>query len=150
MQTKTHKIEKLNISLTPIYIPILADFARKLVLQATPINGGDKGYVLIDIPGVTEVTYEDLAEEHDIFFWYRTVDSSVKPSLSNQRVIGLLDLILELLPVDDKDAERIRQLARVIVITEAPVLKEFLAWCKSVHEDRYPTTEEAMEYLRNF
>ena len=147
---KTHKIEKLNIGLTPIYIPILADFARKLVLQATPINGGDKGYVLIDIPGVTEVTYEDLAEDHGIFFWYRTVDSSVKPSLSNQNVFGLHDLVISLLPIDDSDSEHTRRLARVIAITEAPVLKEFLSWCKSVHEHRYPTTEEAMEYLLNF
>ena len=147
---KTHKIERLNSEQAPEYVVTLAQFSKKLILQAIPLGKVEPGYVLIDIPGVTEVTYEDFAEEYGIFFWYRTVDRSVKPSLSNQHVMSLYDLVLELLPVDDKDSDRIRQLARVIAITETPVLKEFLAWCKSVHEHSYPTTEEAMEYLLNF
>ena len=149
MQTKTHKIEQLTEKV-PEYLATLVKCSKKLVLQATPLEGGEMEYILIDIPGVTQVTYEDFAEERGIFFWYRTVDNSTKPSLSNQQVISLHDLILGLLPIDDKYSDRIRQLARVIAITDAPVLKEFLSWCKSVHEHRYPTTEEAMEYLLNF
>ncbi len=147
---KTHKIERLNPEQVPEYLITLAQFSKKLVLRAIPLGKVEPEYVLIDIPGVTEVTYEDFAEENGIFFWYRTVDNSAKPSLSNQQVISLHDLILGLLPIDDKYSDRIRQLARVIAITEAPVLKEFLSWCKSAHEHRYPTTEEAMEYLLNF
>ena len=146
---KTHKIEKLTEQV-PEYLATLVKCSKKLVLQATSLEGGEMEYILIDIPGVTQVTYEDFAEERGIFFWYRTVDNSTKPSLSNQHVMSLYDLVLELLPIDDKDSDRIRQLARVIVITEPAVLKEFLAWCKGVHEYRYPTTEEAMEYLLNF
>ena len=149
MQTKTHKIEQLTEKV-PEYLATLVKCSKKLVLQATPLEGGEMEYILIDIPGVSEVTYEDFAEERDIFFWYKTMDNGVKPSLSTQSVISLYDLIVGLLPVDNIYSDKVRDLARIIAISETAVIKEFLAWCEGVHEHRYPTAEEAVEYLLNF
>lgn len=149
MQTKTHKIEKLNFTLLPDYLVRLVKSSKKLVLLANPLNSTDVGFVLINVHGCEKVTYEDFAFNDEVYFWYKfSGDDSFH--LSYTKVVDATLLASYLLPLDgDFDSDSFHKLTRVLAMAPSSVIDNFLLWCTTVHEDQYPTPEEAMEYLIN-
>lgn len=154
---KTHQIQGFELDLFNEqereqlrFLNQIIDHRGLIVLQAKSLIADSAPKYLIH-PTAQSATFEDYAIDGEIFYWVETIYSD--PWCASTRVDEwrtMEQFTYDVIPVDDGTYTNMDpNLVRLLAIAPEGVITQFVDWAMNRME-RYPTSKEAIEYLRNF
>lgn len=154
---KTHQIQRFELDLFNEqaqeklrFLKQIIDHRGLAVLQAKGLITDSAPKYLIH-PIDQSVTFEDYAFDGEIFYWVEAIYGD--PWCASTRVDEwrtMEQFTYDVIPVDDGTYSSMDpNLVRLLAIAPEGVIAQFVDWAMDRME-RYPTSKEAIEYLRNF
>lgn len=156
---KTHQIQGFELDLFNEqeqeqlrFLNQIIDHRGLIVLQAKSLFADSAPkYIIFDHRMMESVSYEDYATDGELFYWVELKSSDPwcgSTSPDNWKTIE--EITYDVIPVDDGTYSNMDpNLVRLLAIAPEGVITQFVDWAMNRME-RYPTSKEAIEYLRNF